>query len=130
VPYIPLEARDRIDAGEAPRNAGELNYKLSQILIHSKRYTYHSGERAKQINKAARVACDSYLAADRLSYQRINDVVGALIGSGFEYARRTGDTYPRTLMFDIASDFYHAVAVPYEIRKTQENGDLPYDDRR
>jgi hypothetical protein len=131
VPYITLEARDRIAEGGHPRDPGELNYVISKLLIDSARYTYHSGERSKFINREVRNACDVYiLRSDRMSYQRINDVVGALICAGHEYARRTGDVFPRTLCADIASDFYTAVAVPYELKKIQENGDLPYATRR
>lgn len=126
MPYIPLESRDRIDAGEPPRNPGELNYKLSSILISSKRFTYQSGERMMFLNREIRVAVDSYLAFETLSYQRLNDVVGAIVCAGHEFARRTGDTFARNVMSDHALRFYTTYAVPYEIRKMQENGDLPY----
>ena len=46
----------------------------------------------------------TYIQANGLSYQRINDVLGALEGAKLE--------------------FYRRVAVPYEELKMQENGDV------
>jgi hypothetical protein len=131
VPYITLEARDRIAEGKHPRDPGELNYAISMKLIESARYTYHSGDRSKFVRREVRLICDVYLLhSDRVNYQRMNDVTGALICAGHEYARRTGDVYMKLLCGEIAADFYSDVAVPYEIRKIQENGDLPYASRR
>lgn len=48
--------------------------------------------------------CNRYLEENKLSYQTINDVVGALEGAKLE--------------------FYRRVAAPYEDKKIIENGDV------
>jgi hypothetical protein len=63
---------------DEPQNAGEMNYLFSLI-------------------------CKNYVEG-RLSYQRINDCIGALEGAKME--------------------FYRRVAVPYEAMKIAENGDV------
>jgi len=79
MPYIAKDARERLAGGAAVEKPGELNYAISRI-------------------------CDRYLASRGLSYQVINDVVGAL-----ECAKQ---------------EFYRRVAAPYEDRKIRENGDV------
>lgn len=78
MPYIKQEDRDRVLTGVI-ENVGELNFFLS-------------------------VASQSYLLGRGLSYQSINDVIGA-----FEAAKQ---------------EFYRRVAVPYEDMKKNENGDV------
>lgn len=80
MPYISdHKRRGNIKAGSLPRNAGELNFKLTSILI-------------------------DYMDARELSYQIINDIMGALEGA--------------------KSEFYRRVALPYEDAKINENGDV------
>lgn len=82
MPYIKDERRSRLDPPvhfETPRTCGELNFLF----------------------------CDSindYLRDRGLSYQTINDIIGALEGAKIE--------------------FYERVAKPYERRKLKENGDV------
>lgn len=83
MPYIPQEIRDVLDLGDPPGTVGELNYVFTQAI---KAYLRHTG----------------------LSYQSINDVLGALDGAGKE--------------------FYRRVAAPYEDTKIAQNGDV-YDSR-
>lgn len=59
---------------------------------------------AGQLNYLFTIAITSYISNNKLSYQTINDVVGALEGSKLE--------------------FYRRVAVPYEEKKIDENGDV------
>lgn len=80
MPYVPSNIRDYLDMDGAPRNSGELNYQITQLLI----YYWHISEPK--------------------SYQRINDILGALEGAKLE--------------------FYRRVAVPYEDKKIIENGDV------
>jgi hypothetical protein len=77
MPYIKQADRDR--ARFQPETAGELNYAVSVLL---KGYQDRKG----------------------LSYQVINDIVGALEGAKAEYYRR--------------------VVIPYENEKITENGDV------
>lgn len=76
MPYIKQEDRD---SAFPPRNAGELNYV---ITLHLVRYLQDKG----------------------LSYQTLNDIMGALGGAKLE--------------------FYRRVVVPYEKTKISENGDV------
>lgn len=77
MPYI--KQRDRESLGiSVANNAGELNYLFTDII-------------------------DNYLT-EKLSYQRINDCIGALEGAKLELYRR--------------------IAAPYEDVKIKENGDV------
>jgi hypothetical protein len=77
MPYIKEEHRAR--AALFPESAGELNYAITE-----------------RVNR--------YLKTQQLSYQTINDVLGALEGA--------------------KSEFYRRIAVPYENAKLSENGDV------
>lgn len=79
MPYIPSKERGLLQNGKSPENAGELNYLISSLLAE---YTQTKG----------------------LSYQTINDVIGACEGAKAEYYRR--------------------LAVPYENTKLSLNGDV------
>lgn len=85
MPYISELNRNRIwteaEEGSLPTlsSPGELNYFMCEILI-------------------------SYIHNKGLSYQSINDCLGALEG--------------------VKQEFYRKVAVPYEEKKIVENGDL------
>jgi len=68
MPYINQEARERLDKknrspDDYPNNSGELNYKITQLLIE-------------------------YLNKKDLSYKTINDIVGAIESSKQEFYRR------------------------------------------
>jgi hypothetical protein len=78
MPYIDDQRRKELNLLPAPRNAGELNYMLTKLV--------------------------SQYVREKLSYQRINDVVGALEGAKLEFVRR--------------------VVNPYEDNKIEENGDV------
>lgn len=81
MPYIKQDERDwvRPEARCDAMNPGELNYQFTVLILE-------------------------YIAAKGLSYQTINDVLGALEGAKLEFYRRT--------------------AVPYEDAKLAENGDV------
>jgi hypothetical protein len=73
VPYITQDARSRIEAGEAPRSAGELNYALTRLV-------------------------DSYLSRragseGRLRYDHLNEVIGVLECAKLELYRRVAAPY-------------------------------------
>lgn len=85
MPYIRQSQREFYDyltqfiKGSSIQSSGELNYLITLLL---KEYIRYNG----------------------LSYQNINDVVGALEGAKLEFHRR--------------------VVVPYEDKKLKENGDV------
>ena len=80
MPYIKQERRIAIlGLDESPSTAGELNYLLTTCIV-------------------------DYSRLKGLSYQTINDIVGALEGAKLE--------------------FYARVARPYEDTKIQQNGDV------
>jgi hypothetical protein len=80
MPYIKSVDRKKLLKGkELPSTAGELNFIITCF-------------------------CKAYLLEKGLSYQNINDVVGALEGAKLE--------------------FYRRVAAPYEDIKIEENGDV------
>jgi hypothetical protein len=87
MPYIKQERRRDLDLIEVYissdkvqiESPGELNYMITQLIVE-------------------------YMVAKKLSYQTINDIVGALEGAKME--------------------FYRRVAVPYENAKISENGDV------
>lgn len=68
MPYITEKARNEIEAGRNPSNAGELNYVITNI--------------AKQ-----------YLSTKGKSYSTMNDIVGALQAASFEFYRRVCSPY-------------------------------------
>lgn len=83
MPYITEERRLELDTfefdGKPPQFAGELNYCITKL-------------------------CRDYFCGGKASYQRINDILGALEGAKLE--------------------FYRRIAVPYEEQKIKENGDV------
>jgi hypothetical protein len=82
MPYIKQEDRvrlDPLDGDSMPRTPGELNYIFSWYI-------------------------EDYVAGNGLSYQTINDVLGALDGA--------------------SKEFYRRIAAPYEDQKIKENGDV------
>lgn len=80
MPYIQQTRRDALLKNELDmQSAGELNYTLTRILLR-------------------------YMKQKGLSYQTINDILGALEGA--------------------KAEFYRRVAVPYEKTKLKENGDF------
>jgi len=83
MPYIKQEQRNQLEDIDTPAiTAGELNYCITKLV------------------------CE-YINSNKLNYQTINDIVGALEGAKLE--------------------FYRRVAAPYENVKMKENGDVYYD---
>lgn len=85
MPYITQEKREEFrkvgETGHNPetRTAGELNYEITLKLL-------------------------KHLQVNKLSYQTINDILGALEGA--------------------KQEFYHRIARPYEESKIRQNGDV------
>lgn len=78
MPYIKQNRRNSSICPN-PINVGEINYQITKIL-------------------------NTYLQDSGVSYQTINDIIGALEGAKLE--------------------FYRRIVVPYEDKKIQENGDV------
>jgi hypothetical protein len=73
MPYVDQDARRRIDAGEPPANAGELNYAVTRIV-------------------------DAYLVraaedAGRVRYGHLNEAIGVLECAKLELYRRIAAPY-------------------------------------
>lgn len=80
MPYIDQARREELlDCHDWPETPGELNFLITN-----------------QLNR--------YVTQQRLSYQTINDCLGALEGAKLE--------------------FYRRIVVPYEEKKRLENGDV------
>ena len=79
MPYITAIRRIALSDGYPAQSPGELNYLITEAIIR-------------------------YCRESTLSYQVVNDVVGALEGAKLE--------------------FYRRVAAPYEDHKVIENGDV------
>lgn len=79
MPYIEEERRAALKAGATPQTPGELNFVMTEWVA-------------------------IYCLAHGLSYQTINDVLGAFDGA--------------------SKEFYRRVAVPYEDQKIAANGDV------
>ncbi len=81
MPYIKKEDQLRVFS-DGPDSAGELNFAITYLIME---YLF-------------------YRRNIKLSYQKINDCIGALEGAKME--------------------FYRRIVVPYEEKKRSENGDL------
>ena len=68
MPYIKHDRRLDLARGQPPKDAGELNYAITMVLL---RYWVSQGR----------------------SYQRINDIVGACEGAKLEFCRRVVGKY-------------------------------------
>ena len=73
MPYVDTDARTRLDGGDAPRNAGELNYAITMLV-------------------------DAYLGrcseeAGRLRYAHLNEAIGVLECAKLELYRRVAAPY-------------------------------------
>lgn len=79
MPYIQQRNRDELQQGREMSNSGELNYTLTLVV-------------------------KDYLDVKGLSYNTINDIMGALEGCKLE--------------------FYRRIAKPYEDSKISLNGDV------
>lgn len=90
MPYLTEERKREIDAGDPPMNGGELNYKITTVLVEYVR------NQMRENQGAAR-------------YQFFNDVSGSAVNAVLEFYRRVtvayedakieqnGDVYDRLL---------------------------------
>lgn len=76
MPYIPKERADAINAGEAPQNAGELTYLLSEVvaayvLEHGTRY-----QRMAEVHGALASTADEFLVRVQRPYEELKRIEG------------------------------------------------------
>lgn len=71
MPYIPHDRRMEIHSGETPKNPGELNFLLTTVVVE-------------------------YLNEHGLTYQTVNDIMGALECCKAEFYRRIAADYEDT----------------------------------
>lgn len=116
MPYVSQEARLRLETGY-PETAGELNYEITKLLIEARSEDYLFAEYKYLIT--------AYVDKNGKSYQTYNDIIGATMGAGLEYHRRTGKLSPFAILLHVElGKFYQDVIAPYEDGKIKENGDV------
>lgn len=128
MPYIKKLRRTDLAGGEIPQNAGELNYAITKqmIRLHNDPGVINQSVAQEEMRQTILSASNIYIQSRGLSYQSINDVMGAITCAAMEFSRRTGE-YPDWLadaMVDVATEIYVKVAVPYEDEKIKQNGDV------
>lgn len=120
MPYIKQRDRDTLDIFppvRAPNTAGELNYLITKALIEEQLLPNFSHTIQKVFGQ--------YLLHKGISYQTVNDVVGASLCASREFRRRTGAEAPFSeVLINMAVYFYDAVGAPYEDKKINANGDV------
>lgn len=131
MPYI--EQHDRERAATAPRTPGELNYAITLCLIAA--WNDEANHLALHVVTTKIITLAEYYWSKKTqNYTTINDILGAIAGAIMEFRRRSGtQSFGRQEMIRImiaksvskAVDYlYEKIAVPYEIQKIEENGDV------
>lgn len=122
MPYVKQYIRDAFneDPHWRPSDAGSLNFVLTNAYLNdlSRKEIYR--------------ILEHYWLHDSdfdQSYQTINDIMGAVGGSLFEFIRRRPREQKKhdrltDMMRDLLWDFYEEYAVPYEDKKINANGDV------
>jgi hypothetical protein len=132
MPYLTQEDKNRLaEPGAKPEKAGELNYLLTMAYIKVYRRGNTTGLETELWN-----AIFDYLDGKEMKYQLVNDVIGAISCSLLEFFHRILPTVDndeeaeeflhhldeRVTEFKVA--VYNKIAVPYELKKREENGDV------
>jgi hypothetical protein len=115
MPYNTREAGERLARPIIAMTPGELNYLFTVAAISCDHGT---------LRAALMEIAQNYLAADMLSYGRINDVIGALVCAQFEYTRRMQTTRHTTDFESVICDLYLSTAVPYQRVEIATHGDV------
>jgi hypothetical protein len=131
MPYVDGNARERLQAGGVPENAGELNYLIS---LKVNEYLSQEGIRYSHINDVVGVLeyikLDLYnatpTAAARSRHQGLEELRTIISQLVDDYVRRSEDRL--TEAFGVLQcamfEFYRRVAAPYEDKKIREHGDV------
>ena len=138
MPYIKKEARRRLERSNNPTIAGELNYLFTLELIKCWS-VYQRDELDIKIVKPIYKfpfhkmtnLCYKYVTSSKFNYQIINDMLGAIVGSVFEFIRRKKAVLPKQItdiminsMYRVLIEIYKIYAQNYEEGKIKENGDV------
>ena len=94
MPYIKPERRRELGETPVPRDAGELNYMITMLIRR-------------------------YAIWEKLSYQRINDVVGALENAKLEFYRRLVGPYEETAI--IKNGDVYGIGPIFHCREPQQD---------
>lgn len=119
MPYIPQDRRTEV-LEHGAETVGELNFLLSHAISLYRRKEITR----KQMARAMKVSVYDFVTSQALSYQVVNDVLGAILGASLEYVRLCRPASQRVVrtLSDLSHDFYVDVAVPYEDQKRELNG--------
>lgn len=85
MPYLTNESKKVVNQTETARTAGELNYRITMLLI-------------------------DYLITNRESYQTYNDMMGALEGAKLELYRRKIVPYEESKISDNGDVYFNTEA--------------------
>lgn len=91
MPYLTKKEKEKLDRVRVPQNGGELNYLITKLIR----------------DYIGKVGFNDKLEPNKLNYQAINDVLGALEGAKLEYYRRIGVPY-ENMKLSINGDVYDA----------------------
>lgn len=139
MPYIKKEERKDL---KIPKTVGQLNYLITLEILKAfkdwekKRIilvTLTGGKNKTNFKFPTQKVLDLCLLyiGNEIKYQKINDVTGSLICSGFEFIRRNPYNMDyKTLkkigdiVFSFVAKFYKIYAIDYENLCIKKNGDL------
>lgn len=115
MPYIKNDGRrEKLQKGDIPQNAGELNYQLFYFLKYNPSL---SNEERKRI-------CEKFVkqfVGDSPNYQRYNDMTGCLVRCYCEVKRRL--FFDADFLLDILGSYNKEIDI-YEDLKIKENGEV------
>lgn len=117
MPYVKPQRRKELDAGDPPKNGGDLNYLFTMLILTGKR-----------VPPAAFTSIiDDFWKRSEQRYSVINEIGGAVINCAMEFQSRVKTNVYRAGLQALGTaymEWYGAVARPYEDTKIQENGDI------
>ena len=116
MPYISTASRKRLgnEMSPNPQTCGELNYQFTRYLQDGliEQWPY-------------RCLMNRYVELKGLSYNTLNDVIGAVTGALMEMRRRDkGHAVSGSTLYSALQEWYAEVAGPYEDEKIAANGDV------
>lgn len=118
-PYISQDDRAYLNFGCTPRTPGELNYRITRILLGDSN-SLSVGQIQDEIIE--------YIGDRKASYTLYNEIIGAITCAGLEFERRftqhRKQSNATTILAMALQQFYDEFVVPYEDQKIKENGDV------
>lgn len=117
MPYIQRHLRDQ--AYRVPLSAGELNYAITRRSLEN------FEETIDELMAGVRAIIDAYVTRrGQITYATVNEIIGVLTCAALEAIRRDVDADVVEALDQVATDWYAAVAAPYEDLKRAVNGDV------